>query len=298
MGGKSRLLAQLLPALPRGSRLIEPFFGGAAVFLATNFSDYLLGDSNPHLIELYRTVAQQLEQFIEMALPFFNEGCRSKERFLEIRSTFNEANESLHRAAQFLYLNKFGFNGLCRYNRSGQFNVPYGHHVRLPRFPREEIMSCAKKAQRATFVHADFASVMRMARSGDVVYCDPPYLDRDGAASFRAYSPGEFCFERQRELANLARELAERGIPVAISNHDCAAAREIYSGATILDFSVRRSVSASSDSRGQIAELLAVFGRQSERVDSSGAGMVSELRFIDVQYRLKHISFLRIGFVE
>ncbi|MGQ7935462.1 DNA adenine methylase [Paraburkholderia sp. D1E] len=260
LGGKSRLLAQLLPVLPHGNRLVEPFVGGGAVFLGTDFSDYLLGDSNSHLIELYRMVAEQPEQFIEIASPFFDESYRCQERFLQIRRAFNDASDGLLRAAQFLYLNRFGFNGLCRYNRSGQFNVPYGHHVRLPRFPREEILSFAKKAQRATFVLADFASVMRMARPGDVVYCDPPYLDRDGVASFRAYSPGEFSFDRQRELANLARELADRGIPVAISNHDCAAAREIYSGAKIVDFSVRRSVSASSGARGKVAELLAVFG--------------------------------------
>jgi DNA adenine methylase len=260
VGGKSRLLPHLIPALPVGNRLVEPFVGGGAVFLGTDFSEYLLGDSNSHLIELYRTVAQQTEQFIAMAEPFFSEAYRCQERFLEIRSTFNEANEGPLRAAQFLYLNKLGFNGLCRYNRAGRFNVPYGHHAHVPRFPREQILSFAEKAQRATFVNADFASVMRMARPGDVVYCDPPYLDRDGAASFRAYSPGEFSFKRQCELANLARELAGRGIPVAISNHDCDAAREIYSGATILDFSVRRSVGASRDSRGQAAELLAVFG--------------------------------------
>ncbi|NPT47164.1 Dam family site-specific DNA-(adenine-N6)-methyltransferase [Paraburkholderia sp. 1N] len=138
VGSKSRLLAQLLPALPHGNRLVEPFVGGGAVFLGTNFSDYLLGDSNSHLIELYRTVAEQPEQFIEMALPFFSESYRSQERFLEIRSAFNEAKEGLLRAAQFLYLNRFGFNGLCRYNRSGQFNVPYGHHVCVPSFPERK----------------------------------------------------------------------------------------------------------------------------------------------------------------
>jgi DNA adenine methylase len=97
---------------------------------------------------------------------------------------------------------------------------------------------------------------MQMARLGDVVYCDPPYLDRDGSASFRAYGAGGFSFDRQCELADVARQLAKSGIPVAI----CAAARQLYSGAKILDFSMRRSVSASSGARGPVAELLAVFG--------------------------------------
>jgi DNA adenine methylase len=259
IGGKSRLLSELIPALPTGRRLVEPFVGGGSVFLGTKFPEYLLGDNNPHLINLYREVATHPDEFIEIASSFFCETYRSKEQYLEVRSAFNETNENVLQAAQFLYLNQFGFNGLCRYNRSGKFNVPYGHKSRVPRFPREEILNFARKAQRATFVCADFDSVMQMAEPGDVIYCDPPYLDRDGAASFRAYGPNEFSFDQQRELAKLARELAGRGIPVAISNHDCDAARELYSGAKIIDFTVRRSVSATGNARGNVAELLAVF---------------------------------------
>ena len=81
-------------------------------------------------------------------------------------------------------------------------------------------------------------------------------------AAWRRYrdSVRELARLSDRELADLARELADRGIPVAISNHDCATARQLYSGAKIMDFSVRRSVSASSGVRGKVAELLAVFG--------------------------------------
>jgi DNA adenine methylase len=151
VGGKSRLLAQLIPALPVGNRLVEPFVGGGAVFLGTNFSEYLLGVSNAHLIQLYRAVAEQPEQFIEIASSLFCESNRSKERYLEIRREFNDAGDDLVRAARFLYLNKFGFNGLCRYNQSGQFNVPYGHKAAVPRFPVDEVTNFAKKARRATF---------------------------------------------------------------------------------------------------------------------------------------------------
>jgi len=225
------------------------------VFLGTNFSEYLLGDGNPHLIQLYRTVAEQPDRFIEVASSFFCEGNRSKERYLEIRREFNDRSDVLLRAAQFLYMNKFVFNGLCRYNRSGQFNVPYGHKAGVPHFPLDEVENFSKRARQATFMHSDFVSVMQMARLGDVVYCDPPYLDREEAASFRAYGAGEFSFDRQCELADMARQLGMNGIPVAISNHDCAAARQLYSGAKILEFSVHRSVSASSVARGNVAEI-------------------------------------------
>ncbi|MFB9121877.1 DNA adenine methylase [Paraburkholderia dipogonis] len=152
----------------------------------------------------------------------------------------------LTRAAQFLYLNKFGFNGLCRYNRSGQFTYPMGTRYGFLGFLKKKSFLSPARRSGATFVHGDFADLVRSAQPGDVVYCDPPYLDRDDSPSFRGYGAAGFGMDRQRELADLARELAQRGIPVAISNHDCVAAYELYEGANILTFPARRSVSAAA----------------------------------------------------
>jgi DNA adenine methylase len=260
-GGKSRLLSHIIPALPKGRRLIEPFVGGGAVFLnATGFEKYLLGDSNKHLINLYRTVVERPQEFVDVAQLFFNESFRSPERYLEVRHAFNRESDVLTQSAQFLFLNRFGFNGLCRYNRSGQYNVPYGHLQQVPAFPTQQIFAFAEKAREATFVHGDFAAIMRSAEPGDVIYADPPYLDRDDVASFRGYGATGFGLDRQSELADLARELAGRGVPVVISNHDCSVARDLYAGAEIATFSARRSISATADSRGHVGEILAVFG--------------------------------------
>lgn len=259
VGGKTRVLPHVVPLLPRGRRLLEPFLGGGAIFLGADYEEYLLGDSNSHLVELYREVAARPHEFIEVAQPFFDESYRSQERYQEVRASFNTESSGLLRAAQFLYLNKHGFNGLCRYNKRGMFNVPYGRPSRSPKFPVEEILAFHEKAQRATFVSDDFVSVMRSAMPGDVVYADPPYCDRDDAASFTGYGAAAFGMERQLELAQLARELAGQGIPVAISNHDCEFSRQLYAGAEIHTYSARRSVSAASDKRGDVGELLAIF---------------------------------------
>ncbi|MFL9898035.1 Dam family site-specific DNA-(adenine-N6)-methyltransferase [Paraburkholderia fungorum] len=259
VGGKSRILQHVIPRLPRGRRLFEPFVGGGAVFLGVEFEAYLLNDSNTHLIELYRAVTERPTEFMNMASSLFVEHNRSSGRYAELRTQFNNEPDSLTRAALFLYLNRHGFNGLCRYNKRGNLNVPYGHPVRLPRFPREEILNFVEKARKATFVNDDFAAVMRRAVPGDVVYCDPPYADPDGARSFTAYGPAGFGMDRQQELAELARELRGAGVPVVISNHDCSAARELYAGAKIFTFAARRSISADGTRRGDVGELLAVF---------------------------------------
>jgi DNA adenine methylase len=260
VGGKSRILKHVVPRLPSGRRLIEPFVGGGAVFLGANFEEYLLSDSNTHLIELYQeVVSDRRDEFIEFAQTFFDEKYRSVASYAWVRTAFNQGQDRVTRAAQFLYLNKFGFNGLCRYNKSGAFNVPYGHPLRVPGFPLKEILAFSEKAKRATFINDDFASVMKRAQAGDVVYCDPPYLDPDGAKSFTAYGANGFDLTRQQELARLAKELALRGVPVAVSNHDCRAARELYTGAEIHAFSARRSISGTSVRRGAVGELLAIF---------------------------------------
>jgi DNA adenine methylase len=202
----------------------------------------------------------RFDELVAATSPYFTEGYRSKERYLEVRSAFNRGEDQLARSAKFLYLNRFGFNGLCRYNRSGEFNVPYGNPSRVPQLPVERLAAFREKAARATFVAGDFVSVMQQAAPGDVVYCDPPYLDRDAASkSFTGYGASGFAFERQLELAAVARTLASRGIPVLISNHDCGAARFLYEGAQLFQFEARRSIAAASRYRRSTSEILALF---------------------------------------
>jgi DNA adenine methylase len=258
--GKSRILHHILPRLPRGTRLVEPFVSGGSVFLRSEYDGYLLADTNSHLMDLYNEVETRPLEFIECAQGLFNETYRSRERYLEVRAAFNRSEgDALTRAAQFFYLNKHGFNGLCRYNAGGHFNVPYGSAARPVRLPVDDILRFADKAVRAVFVNDDFLEIMSMAEQGDVVYCDPPYLDRDSGRSFTGYCPGGFSMARQVELAALARELAARGVPVAISNHDCAIARELCEGAELYTFEARRSISANGSKRQPVNELLAVF---------------------------------------
>ena len=259
VGGKSRVIQHVVTRLPRGRRLIEPFVGGGAIFLGSDFEEYVLGDSNRHLIELYQAVSLRQGEFVDVASTLFEEKYRSPAAYAKVRAAFNEERDSLTRAAQFLYLNKFGFNGLCRYNKSGVFNVPYGHPSRVPGFPAKEIEAFSKKAAQANFVNDDFVAIMQWARPGDVVYCDPPYLDRDGAKSFTGYGANGFDMGRQMQLASLARELAAQGVPVVISNHDCCAARELYAGAEIYTYSARRSISGAGERRGSVDEMLAIF---------------------------------------
>ncbi|MEG5757343.1 Dam family site-specific DNA-(adenine-N6)-methyltransferase, partial [Enterobacter roggenkampii] len=89
------------------------------------------------------------------------------------------------------------YRGLCRYNKKGGFNVPYGNY-KNPYFPESEIRAFAEKAIRATFICASYDETLALLVPGDVVYCDPPY---DG--TFTDYHTAGFTEDDQYHLASI-----------------------------------------------------------------------------------------------
>lgn len=256
-GGKFRVLDKLAPHL-QGRKLIEPFVGSGSVFLNLPFERYLVGDINPDLIELYECIKKEKGKFIKYSQSFFIPENNHQAQYLLFRKEFNSGVKGRRRAALFVYLNRHGFNGLCRYNKSGGFNVPFGRYVK-PYFPEKEMLHFINRTKHTQFVCGDFSSVMNRSRKGDVVYCDPPYVPLSPTASFTSYAAQGFSYDQQVELAYRAKKLANRGVKVVISNHDNAITRQIYEDAIIESFLVRRFISRDGNNRGKAKELLAVY---------------------------------------
>ncbi|MFC3393659.1 DNA adenine methylase [Brenneria rubrifaciens] len=262
-GGKTRVLPDLLPHLPKGDRLFEPFVGGASVFLNTDYPRYVLGDINADLINTYQMAKNATKPFIRIAKELFENG-NSLIEFCRNRDTFNAISDDEHmlKAALFLYLNRHCYNGLCRYNRAGLFNVPFGNYKK-PYFPEAEIKLFAEKANDTTtcFVRADFREVLkaRTINENSVIYCDPPYLPASDTANFTQYHHAAFTGEHHRELAAALLNVNQsRGAAVVISNSDTPATREIYQNYRFHEISVNRSLSAAAASRKKIGELIGV----------------------------------------
>lgn len=256
-GGKQRLLPQLLPRLPLRGRLIEPFVGAGSVFLAADYDRYLLNDANADLMAVWVALKQRPREFVEASSAFFVEEYRSEDAYRQVRADFNASADRFERASRFLYLNRFGFNGLYRVNRDGFHNVPYAKPMALPRFPHEELQAAAAKLSSCKFMLGDYKAAMADAGYGDVCYCDPPYAPSAVGDSFTAYTEGGFSWADHRELVLAAEDAVGRGATVVISNHDTPATRELYSGWEIVQVSVRRSISSKSSSRGEVSEILA-----------------------------------------
>lgn len=258
-GGKARIAGRIKAVLPPGRRLVEPFVGSGALFLSVEFPAYLLADANCDLINCYRQLQQGGAAFVDLCATYFTPANNQPDAYYALRAHFNTTTNAVEKAAIFVYLNRHGYNGLCRYNASGGFNVPFGKYTK-PYFPRGEMVDFWQKAVRCEFVVADFVTTIQATARGDVVYCDPPYVPLSVTANFTSYSADGFSLESQERLAQEAEAAARRGVPVVISNHDVPFTREIYAGAdTHMFFTVQRNISCDRLNRSAAAEMLAVF---------------------------------------
>lgn len=258
-GGKYSLVEDIQRHLPDGEQLVEPFVGAGSIFLNTDFEHYVLADINPDLINLYNLLKTDSQRYIDEAKRWFTPEHNRKEVYLTVRSEFNGSDDVFYRSLAFLYMNRFGFNGLCRYNKKGGFNVPFGSYKK-PYFPQAELEFFAEKAQKATFICEGYPETFRQAKQGSVIYCDPPYAPLSNTANFTSYAGNGFSLDDQAALADIAEETAlQRNIPVLISNHDTTLTRRLYHGATLNVVQVKRTISRNGAGRNKVNELLALF---------------------------------------
>ena len=257
-GGKYPLLDDIKKHLPKGECLIEPFVGAGSVFLNTDFSRYILADINSDLISLYNIVKTRTDEYVQASRELFMPETNQAEVYYQFREEFNACQDPFRRAVLFLYLNRFGYNGLCRYNLRGEFNVPFGRYKK-PYFPEAELYHFAEKAQNAEFHCLSYEECMDRADSNSVVYCDPPYAPLSATANFTAYHTNSFSPKEQAHLAEMAEKLVSKQIPVLISNHDTPDTREWYRAAKHFQVKVRRSISSNGGTRKKVNELLALY---------------------------------------
>ena len=223
-GGKRWLVPHVAPIWRRFTRrrLVEPFCGGLAIALGLDPRRALLNDVNPHLVNFYR----HLQRGLVVRIPMRNEG----ELYYRHRDAFNRLaatprrRETRKAAELFYYLNRTGFNGLCRFNNRGEFNVPFGRYATIPYI--HDFRPYADALSRWTFSAEDFQAIA--VKPKDFVYADPPY-----DVQFRKYASEGFDWEAQERLAEW---LARHPGPVVASNQATKRIVKLYRG---LGFSLR-----------------------------------------------------------
>ncbi len=244
-GGKRWLVPRLktLWEPHRHRRLVEPFCGGLAVALGLEPQRALLNDINPHLINFYHWLQRGLIIDIDMR--------NDADLYYRHRRRFNrllkEGNQGTREAAMlFYYLNRTGYNGLCRFNRRGEFNVPFGRYRHI--HYRRDFTPYARVLARWQFTCADFADLD--LDDDDFVYADPPY-----DVPFRRYSREGFSWDDQ---VRLAEWLAQHPGPVVASNQATERILALYKslGFHIELLNAPRRISCTGD-RAPAREMLA-----------------------------------------
>lgn len=258
-GGKGKLLPVLLPILKKHKQdvYIEPFMGSCTVALNVEAKQMYLADLNVDLVNFFSVISSPMQKdYLQiLALSYFTAG---REMYNTIREQFNNEPEwSVKRAAMFLYLNKFGFNGLCRYNKSGKFNTPVGSSTSVPTIPYDALSNAFIRLKDAGFVHMDFRRTFEIHEISDyraLIYCDSPYVPL--TTEFN-YTADGFSIQDHKDLKELAKNSKHT---VILSNHLTPFTDELYNDADeihIID--VKRTISCNGGERKKVQEIIAVY---------------------------------------
>jgi DNA adenine methylase len=186
-GIKTHLVEWILDhvSLSEGGAWIEPFMGSGVVGFNVRPPRAVFADINPHIVNLYNAIKNgqitpgTAKEFLEREGALLRE--EGEAHYYEVRERFNQTSDSL----DLLFLNRSSFNGVMRFNKSGKFNVPFGH--KPERFAQAYVTKIINQIRQVSqalnlyewqFMCADFRQTIALAAENDLIYCDPPYIGR------------------------------------------------------------------------------------------------------------------------
>lgn len=247
-GGKRWLIPKLVKLWAKhpNYRLVEPFCGGLSVALGLKPQAALLNDVNSSLVNFY----QQIQQGLELDIRLEND----ENIYYRHREEFNRLNRDTHSSKKiaqlFYYLNRTGYNGLCRFNKSGGYNVPFGRYKKINY--QKDFLKYQTVLSQWEFVNKDFADLQ--LRNNDFIYADPPY-----DVPFHQYSQDGFNWDDQVRLAEWL--VAHKG-PVVLSNQATPRIKTLYKklGFKLRYMDAPRRISCKANQRHAVKEVLALRG--------------------------------------
>jgi DNA adenine methylase len=268
VGGKRQLLPELRQHVPdRFGRYFEPFVGGGALFFDLAARGVArraaLNDLNPFMMATYMACRDDVEGLIKALQPYVkgyagSETAREKFYYLS-RESRPDPSRTIAAAAWFLFVNRTGFNGLYRVNKSGEFNTPHGKFKTHPTICNPGVLRSAAKVLRdVRLTTGDFEKPGSVdIRSGDFWYADPPYWPVSATSDFTAYAKEPFGPAEQERLRDLALRLKKKGVSVLLSNADVEPVRKLYSkGFCFRSVGARRAINSNTEKRGKVSELI------------------------------------------
>jgi len=252
-GSKQLILPKLLSHISKCkySRYIEPFAGSAALFFYLSPSKSIICDINSSLIEVYEVVRDSLAEMYECLDAYENKA----DVYYGVRSMDADFMSKVERAARFIYLNRFCFNGLYRTNKDGVFNVPYGGYKTgaLPSY--ELLKNCSLSLQGVQLMSCDFESLLPHLAAGDIVYLDPPYFSASKRV-FTEYNDSCFYSEDLKRLRCFLDHMNSIGVGFLLTYLKSDESSYLSKDFLIEEISVRRNVAADPTKRCFVKEVI------------------------------------------
>lgn len=249
-GSKRQLVPDLLARAPTAFRTYrEPFAGSASLYFALAPRHAVLSDTNVELMNAFRQIKCSPSRLSAQLrrLPPPSDG------YFRVRNLDPNRLTLLRRAARFIYLNRFAFNGVYRTNARGQFNVPPGRRTgHLPTL--EDLHAVSASLAHTRLLTVDFSRALALAGRDDFVYADPPYTV--GPRHRGEYGCPQFDAGALSRLAADLRAASRRGALILLSYSPTPRLKELLPGWHSTEVQVRRIVASRPDKRGPAPELL------------------------------------------
>lgn len=251
-GSKRQLVSSLVNYWTNEhARYVEPFVGSAQLFFKLEPEFAVLGDINEDLILMYETIRNKPTEVHSV----FSQWANNEDQYYRIRAIEANGLGEIHRAARFIYLNRFCFNGLYRTNRHGQFNVPYGGHKcgLLPTV--DDLTAASRLLKRASLICGDFEATLNDVKNKDFVYLDPPFVTTNKRV-FGDYGPKLFQSEDVGRLGEALDRLDKVGATFVLSYADCREGRTLAETFVKRRVRTRRNIAGFANRRKVTNELL------------------------------------------
>ena len=293
VGGKRKIIDIIESAtqnLEAPFTYYEPFFGGGAIFFSLFSKGFIknayLNDVVPQVVNFYnvlgernaRDVLKIEAKKIEKNFNNLNKDvAKRKKEYIKFRENFNDSWESFDSstnlesgaelAAQFLALNKIGFNGMFRVNSKGRFNIPMGSPIEKKLFDEKNIDAAGDALSKVNFTCDDYGNVKPFKGSvskNNLIFLDPPYIPNSKTANFTDYSVEGFNKDSHIKLSNDFSKLIENdNNNVIFTNNFNNISLDLFvdknkanNRLNAYKFNITKTISAKNSGRGNTEELL------------------------------------------
>ncbi len=305
VGGKRKIIEIIISAaneIETPFTYYEPFFGGGAIFFSLYSRGLLknayLNDVVPQVVNFYNVLSEQNARNIlkKEAKKFerkFNnlnkDVTKRKNEYIKFREDFNDNWESFNSklnfesraklGAQFLALNKIGFNGMFRVNSKGRFNIPMGSPVKKRLFDEDNLDEVGDALSKVSFTCDDYSNVKPFkgnVNKNNLIFLDPPYIPNSQTAYFTDYSVEGFNKDSHIKLSNDFSKLIENNNNnVIFTNNFNKISLDLFvdknkknKRLNAYKFNITKTISAKNSGRGNTEELLiSTFPIQHERLE-------------------------------